>query len=317
MNSPTQFCFLRMLMFTGIALLTLRSPFGETWCEERVPSAVETVRIASLIQQLGSPIFEDREAARIALRQIGDGAEEQLLEARNHPSAEIRARSGDLLRQIHDVPLRLTFQKFAAQPDSKLDMEEGMWLISRILNKDVQRVALARQLDALAISVRKELGDGVEPRRVDPEKLMAALSKVLFTDEEFVGTLESLPAHSSLELALKNKRGMPILISHVAISVGRRLDVPLVGLHSQPFSFKYDGQRAPEGFPRKDIVVDTETGMILPRPPVAESKSSRDDLVRMLYNFERDLFNRDEVAMGYLAIEFRTLLRQNATEVPQ
>ena len=314
MNSATQIHIVRRLMI-AVAVLVLLSQ--TSLGDEMIVTKADSVKIASLIQQLGSPIFEDREAARIALRSIGDAAGEQLLEARNHSSAEIRARSSALLRQIHDVPLREAFRKFAAQPDAKLDLEEGMWLISKILNKDVHRVTLARQLDEIAAAVRTKLGEGIEPKAADPEKVMAALCEVLFTDQEFLGTLESLPAHSSLDLALKNKRGMPILISHIAVAIGRRLEVPLVGIPSQAYTFKYDGQRAPEGFAKKDIYVDTETGLVTPGRGVTEPQSPRDDLVRMLYNLERDLFNRDEVALGYLAIEFRTLLRENVAVKPE
>lgn len=314
METSTLIHFARKLMImAGVLVLLSQSGRGD----ETTVSKADPAQIATLIQQLGSPIFEDREAARIALRTIGDAAGEQLLEARNHSSAEIRARSSALLRQIHDVPLRQAFQKFAAQADAKLDLEEGMWLISKILNKDVHRVTLARQLDEIATAVRKKLGEGVEPKTADPEKVIAALREVMFTDLEFIGTLESLPAHSSLDLALKNKRGMPILISHIAVAIGRRLEVPLVGIPSQAYTFKYDGQRAPEGFAKKDIFVDTETGLVTPGRGVTEPQSSRDDLVRMLYNLERDLFNRDEVALGYLAIEFRTHLRESVAVKPE
>jgi hypothetical protein len=46
------------------------------------------------------------------------------------------------------------------------------------------------------------------------------------------------------------------MLSQVVLAVGRRLDVPLVGLQApHRYMVKYDGSQAPEGQPRDDIII--------------------------------------------------------------
>ena len=228
----------------------------------------DSARIAKLIEQLGSDAFGEREAAVNALRKIGVAAREHLLDARHHKSAEVRSRAAALVRQQDVFPLVEAFQAFAQQPEEKLDLEEGMWLISRILNKDVQRVPLAKQLDALADAVRKKLGRDVVPKSVEPERLVNVLREVLFTDEKFGGNVDDYqnPSNSSLEKVLQTKRGLPIVVSHLVIAVGRRLDVPIVGVPTGGrYIVKYDGRKGP-GAPRQDIYFDPfDNGKLLTR----------------------------------------------------
>ncbi len=286
--------------------------------------------VSNLIEQLGSAVFDEREAALKSLRKLGSAARTQLFDARNHKSPEVRSRVVQLMRQLDVAPLAEAIQAFASQPDDKLDLEEGMWLMSRILNPECQRVPLARQLDALADAVRKKLGPHRIPKLTDPEQVVAALRATLFDDLEFCGNFEDYenPANSSLEKVLETKKGLPILLSHVVVAVGRRLEIPIVGVPTpRRYIVKYDGERAPEGFPHQDIYFDPfNSGRLLDRegrlktfPDVnpdqmVPPQSARYDLIRMLANFETELFNRDESNRAYLAVAFRVALHQNASD---
>jgi len=314
----------RLALFAGCLGLGL-SAQGKEGSESSPP---QQRRIGQLIEQLGSESFKERESAVAELRALGDAARGELLEARHHKSAEVRSRASALIRQLDVVPLLDAFQAFARQPDEKLDLEEGMWLISRILNKDVQRLHLARQLDQLADAVRQKLGRQTDPKSVDPEILVETLRETLFTDAEFNGNINDYnnPANSSLEHVLKLKRGLPILLSHVVIAVGKRLDVPIVGVPtSGRYIIKYDGKRAPAGFSQADIFIDPfNGGKVLSREDrmdlfptsdpdkLVEPQSRRKDLIRMLNNLESHLFNRDEVDGGYQAVQFRQALEAQA-----
>lgn len=291
----------------------------------------ESARVEKLIEQLGSAFFDEREAAATELRKIGTRACEKLADARNHPSAEVRSRATALLRQLHVFPLRDAFQAFAKQADEQLDLEEGMFLISRILNNDVRREALTKQLDQLAAAVRKKLGEGVVPKSVEPERMVTVLREVLFDDEKLGGNFDDYqnPANSSLEKVLQTRKGLPILVSHVVIAVGRRLEIPIVGLPTAGrYIVKYDGSRAPPGSTQSDIFFDPfDNGRVLTREMRAElfpgtdperlveAQSKRKDLIRMLNNLETHLFNRDEISPAYLAVEFRVALEQNPIQV--
>ncbi|MFP6648043.1 MAG: transglutaminase family protein, partial [Pirellulaceae bacterium] len=56
---------------------------------------------------------------------------------------------------------------------------------------------------------------------------------------------------------LSKKKGLPILLSHIAVSVAERLKVPIVGIPlAGRYMIKYDGARAPAGSPADDIIID-------------------------------------------------------------
>lgn len=314
-----------------VACLLIACGYGEkSFGQEPDNHDPDRALITTLIDQLGSAVFDEREAAFKSLRNLGPAARSQLFDARNHKSPEVRSRVVQLMRQLDVVPLAEAIQAFASQQDDKLDLEEGMWLMSRILNPECQRVPLARQLDALAEAVRKKLGPDKIPKLTDPDEVVAALRATLFDDQKFCGNFEDYenPSNSSLEKVLETKKGLPILLSHIVVAVGRRLEIPIVGLPTpRRYIVKYDGQRAPDGFPRQDIYFDPfDNGRLLDRDSrlktfpdlnpdqMVPPQSARYDLIRMLANFETELFNRDESNRAYLAVAFRVALRQNASD---
>jgi regulator of sirC expression with transglutaminase-like and TPR domain len=204
-----------------------------------------------------------------------------------------------------------------------------MWLIARILNPEVKKQDLSRQLDALADRVRKQLGKGVEPANADPQVVVAALRQVLNVEQGFTGNMEDYnhPDNSSLERVLATKKGLPILLSHVAIAASRRLGVPIVGVPaSGRYIIKYDGSQAPAGFAKDDIYLNPfEDFKILTREDRARAfpihdpdtmvppDTAREALTRMLRNLIPDLENRGETAKLRQAQELFNLLEAYAT----
>lgn len=306
----------------GLALLT--SEGMKTVVAAEGIAEVDSETIAKLIDQLGSAFFEEREAAARELRILGNQVVPQLQQARDHKSAEVRSRVAALLRQ-QSMPLREAIQAFAKKRDEDLDLEEGMWLIARIVNPDVQRVTITRQLNDLAAAVRKKTGEA-EPKSVAPDRMVAILQEVLFEQEKFGGNFDDYqnPDNSSIEKVLQTKRGLPILVSHVVIAVGRRLDLPIVGVPTAGrYIVKYDGQRAAPGLPTEDIFLDPfNNGKVLTRADRAElfpehdpdrlvaPQTTRRDLIRMLNNLESHLFGRDETTKAFQAVEFRVALER-------
>lgn len=321
------YCLVRYVMIC-LFLVTLLADC--TTRADELGTDLDSPAISKLIEQLGSAFFEEREVAAKELRRLGKQAIPLLQEARTHKSAEIRSRVAALLRQ-QALTLREAIQAFAKQRDEDLKLEEGMWLIARILNPDVQQATLTRQLDQLADSVRKKLGKE-EPKTVAPDRMVTVLREVLFDQEKFGGNFDDYqnPANSSLEKVLETKQGLPILVSHVVIAVGRRLDLPIVGVPTAGrYIVKYDGKRAAPSFPNQDIFLDPfNNGKILTRLDRMESfpdhdpdrmvdaQSPRRDLIRMLNNMESHLFNRDEITKAYQAVEFRVALEQ-AEKTPE
>jgi hypothetical protein len=84
-------CGIALLLLTG-PLAAEPSPSGES------PAAAE--HLAALIAQLGSPRFEDREAATRALETLGLAAREPLRQALQSRDAEVRRRARHLVQKI-------------------------------------------------------------------------------------------------------------------------------------------------------------------------------------------------------------------------
>lgn len=288
---------------------------------EKLPSHAE---IALLIEQLGASTFGEREAATKQLLALGVTAREALVRAKNSESAEVRSRAAAILKLLDKPPAVEELKELAAQSDDKLDLEQGMWLISRIVDPGVRRDELTKPLDALATKVRERLGKEATPQKVAPQLVVAALREVLFDDEKFTGNIDDYgnPDNSSLARVLATRKGLPITLSHVVVAVGERLEVPIVGVPTPGrYIVKYEGRRAPAGFPRDDIFLNPfDQGKVLSREDreqmfpgldpddLPEPTTKRLVLIRMLNNLETHLFNRDEIDRAYQALAFRQLL---------
>jgi regulator of sirC expression with transglutaminase-like and TPR domain len=285
------------------------------------------LRIESLIQQLDADSFEARERAARELREIGRPALAALQRAGTHPSLEVRWRAKAIAEGMTAGVRLREFAAFASLPDDRLDREEGMWLIARILNPEVKKQGLSRQLDALADRVRKQFGKGVDPATAEPHIVVAALRQTLNVEQGFTGNVEDYnhPDNSSLERVLATKKGLPILLSHVAIAVSRRLGVPIVGVPaSGRYIIKYDGLQAPR-FVKDDIYLNPfEDFKILTREDRARAfpihdpdtmvppDTAREALTRMLRNLISDLENRGEMDKLRQAQELFDLLEAYA-----
>lgn len=264
----------------------------------------QQVRIKELIGQLGAENFSQRQAAERELRKIGSPAIDPLRAAFEDSSPEVRGRAKQLVEKIHFGPIHRGFDKFQKIADSEIDIEEGMWLISRIVDHTVERKTITDQLNDLAAQVRKKLGADVDPTKADPRKVLAAIHQVMFVDNKFDGApIETYdqPQNSSISYVLEKRRGLPIILSHIMVAVGDRLGIPLVGLPvGGRYMVKYDGQRAPKDFPTEDVIINPfETGATmtpaefqakwgLGGAQVTLPKTNRSILERMVRNLQSD-----------------------------
>ncbi len=291
------------------------------------PVAAQMLAVEQWIQALDSQRYADRERATRRLLEAGRESWPALRSALRSPSPEVRRRAAFILRDGQWRRLRAEFADFAAQPDSRLDMEEGMWLVSRIVDPESELADLRRQLDALAERVRARLPDNPPPRRIDPKLAMRVLRETLFEDARFAGALNDYvdPRNSSLASVLKRKRGLPILLSHVTIAVGRRLGWPLRGVATPGrYLLKYDGARVPTGFPADDVVMDAfDGGKILSSDDLQAmfpglglegllaGDSERSTLRRMLNNLAYHLEQTGDGETATLAAEFQAMLGED------
>lgn len=155
----------------------------ETDEAELTPQAIADIR--RHILDLDADSFEDREGVQRQLWLIGPRTVPFLEEAVQGGSAEVRFRADALLRSIQRGPLKTAIETFCAQPDEMIDLEQGMWLISRIDNPKLKLEDLTRHYDEIAAQVREKLGKEIDPAKADPEVVVDALRQVIFEELKF------------------------------------------------------------------------------------------------------------------------------------
>lgn len=285
--------------------------------------------IESLIKQLDDDSFKTREAAFKELLEIGLPALPQLQAASNSPSFEQRHRSRALAAGIQKGVLRAAFEELSRKEDEELDLEQGMWLMSRMIDPTVRRDDLTRQLDELADKVRRKLGKDVNPRTADPRKVVEAFQQVLFVEQRFTGNRDDYnnPKNSSLAHVLATRKGLPVLLSQIVVAVATRVRAPIIGIGLPGrFMVKYDGSQAPEGFAKADIVLDPfgdlkivtndDLATMIPGFDPEESLEpygKRETLVRMLRNLASDFAIAKQTAQADLAREFLDIVEANGS----
>jgi regulator of sirC expression with transglutaminase-like and TPR domain len=222
----------------------------------------EAARLDLLIRQLDDDSFEVRRRAQRELIALGEPALPAIRAVFDSRSAEVRSRVREIARQIEHERLLKEFRLLVRPTsDAAIDLEAGLVLAAQIIEPDIRRDKISAQLDALAQRVRQQLnGAGKD---VDPQVGLAALRQVLFVEEGFDGNRNDYdnPANSSIGYVLETKRGLPILLSQVVIAVGRRLDLPVVGLALPGrFIVKYEDRRVGDRAARIGLLIDPFEG---------------------------------------------------------
>ncbi|MCB1016684.1 MAG: transglutaminase family protein [Acidimicrobiales bacterium] len=110
------------------------------------------------------------------------------------------------------------FRALCRLPDAEVPLDEAMLVVSAVARPGVD--------EAAALAVLDDLADRC------PAPTLDALVRHLFGDEGFRGNRAAYydPDNSYLDVVLARRLGIPISLAVVALSVGRRLGVPLSGV---------------------------------------------------------------------------------------
>ncbi len=286
----------------AIALLVCASLCRIASPDELAPEA--------LVAALDDDAFAVRQRAMASLLRLGEVAIPKLEALGGAISLEQRARVAEILGELYRRRLERGFGELGKCPDRELDVERGMILIAQILDPEVTADSILDQLDEMAESVRRSLGEGVDPKTLGGAEAVEAITAVLRDQYRLKGDDETYdhPDNSSIHRVLEQGDGLPIMLSEIAIAVGKRLGVPLVGIGvPKRYMFMYDGSRAPAGRAKDNIIVDPFGGWALKkrgeissrhgcidplRPPLPSLP--RETLSRMLRNMGSDFLSVGE-----------------------
>ena len=290
----------------------------------KVLTAAEKKQVVRWIKDLGDRRYATRQQAQTHLLRLGWPAIPYLSQAHRDPNPERRFRARQLSQEIRHRRSYREFQQLGKQADQAINLDQAMIAIARIIDPLVDDADLNRQLDQLAREVRKQLGPNTPPAEITPAKAVAVIQQVLFKQHGFTGAIANYdhPNNSSLAHVLKTRKGLPILLSHVIVSVGERVDLPFAGVPIPGrYMVKYDGARAPAGTPQQDILLDPFGGgkiltweqlqkMIpgLDRETALDASTKRETIVRMLRNLEADYLETENLEAAERTASYRWLV---------
>lgn len=132
-----------------------------------------------------------------------------------------------LLEDIRWRQIGNRLQNLPMDAEGELNLEEGLYLISRFNTPQLSPENLASPLDEMAASVKARLEDAL-----DLNHFTRIMGEVVFKAHNFHGASAQLfnPSQIYLHDVLTLKSGSPISLSAIYVLLGKRLGIPIVGV---------------------------------------------------------------------------------------
>ncbi|MEJ8802887.1 transglutaminase-like domain-containing protein [Pontibacter sp. H249] len=154
--------------------------------------------------------------------------------------------NSDLQKKIEDLIHNLQFDGLMARmKDWKerggTDLLEGMYLVNSYLYPDVEYANITKTIDQLYFDTWTHMKEEMHP--YDQVK---ALNNVLFREKRFTANTKNFhsPANSMLHLVLETKRGNPLTLCVIYMTLAQRLEMPVYGVNLPNLfilTYKLDG----------------------------------------------------------------------------
>nr|WP_262914544.1 transglutaminase-like domain-containing protein [Pontibacter vulgaris] len=108
------------------------------------------------------------------------------------------------------------------------DLLEGMWLVNTYMYPDVELATIRRTVEQLYFDAWTHMQENMHP--YDQVK---ALNNVLFREKKFSANTKNFhsPANSMLHLALETKRGNPLTLCVIYLTIAQKLEMPVYGVN--------------------------------------------------------------------------------------
>lgn len=193
--------------------------------KEAAPPAEVVQRLQKMIADLdGNRVRPTESAERLAAEA---GTAVALLRDRARKLEEEAVRLRDLAQTVHRRRIQNELAQLLKTEEDKIDLLHAALLIARLDNDELDIEPYRRQVERMARDVKKSL----PAKANDPQKL-EALNKYLFTEQGFHGSRADYysRANSYLNDVLDDREGLPLTLSILYLELGRRIDLPLVGI---------------------------------------------------------------------------------------
>ncbi|MFQ5766632.1 MAG: SirB1 family protein [Acidobacteriota bacterium] len=138
-----------------------------------------------------------------------------------------------MARPLQPVPRLSRFSHLVTRPSHDVPLAEASLEISRDEHPDLDVASYLARLDELAEMARDRIPGGGSPR-----KRLEALGRFLGREQDFRGDEARLdkPDNAYLDRTLDRRRGLPVTLSVIYLSLARRLHLHLAGV-SMPLRF--------------------------------------------------------------------------------
>lgn len=152
----------------------------------------------------------------------------------------------DLQKKIEDLIHNLQFEGLhvrlrAWKENGAENLLEGMWLVNSYMYPDVEFGDITKTVDQLYFDAWRHMKDEMHP--YDQVK---SLNNVLFREKRFSANTKNFhsPANSMLHLVLETKRGNPLTLCVIYMTLAQRLGMPVYGVNLPNLfilTYKMDG----------------------------------------------------------------------------
>ncbi len=224
---------------------------------------METERTLRALVTLLNEQTEEITIVREKLVEFGETAIPMLKEviARDDASAKVRSEAIRVIEEIRLARLSDDFKDFSLSSDPSI--EEGALLLARFRYPDLDQARYRARLDHMG----EELAQKIEAIRAEaPHQPARELVDFLYGTCSFRGNSSDYydPDNSYLNRVLERKKGVPISLAALYLSIARRLSIPLYGV-GLPGHFLI-GYSGPE-----PSYIDPFNGLILERDEIVRS----------------------------------------------
>lgn len=188
--------------------------------------ALPDTEIRALLQLLQD---EDENTAVVLKKQLQHIMDAQLPSIQSMVSKEfpqLRSTIELLLEESRWETLESDLTRLSGDGED-LDLEEGLFLLSRFAYPRVSRSDISSPLDSMAAEIKQSLSGTDEPSAV-----IEKINRVLFEAHGFRGNEINYydPDNSFLFSVLRKKTGLPISLSSIYILLALRLRLPVAGV---------------------------------------------------------------------------------------
>jgi len=211
------------------------------------------------------------------------------------------------MRPVEEI--RSELYRIAGQSDADL-AAAALWIAAEEY-PDLDPQAYLRYLDDVAATVERRVAAAP-----DPDAARDALSDEMFVQQGFTGNATEYydPRNSYLNEVIDRRRGIPISLAVVYLSVGRRLGMPVHGLNAPGHFLVRHGERVLDPFARgRDVAPETLLEQLrqmnVPDPDahlqrlVAAPPDTRTVLVRMLGNLKANHLQRKDFVRSLAVVD--------------